>query len=92
MNKYLPIGSVVLLKDGKKRLMVYGRRQIHAESKKMYDYVGCLYPEGNISPEYSFMFNHEDIIDIFFIGFKDEEEKEFQEVLRSADEKGDENN
>ncbi|MBU3102228.1 MULTISPECIES: DUF4176 domain-containing protein [Clostridium] len=31
MNKYLPIGSVILLKDGQKRLMIYGveQKEIH---------------------------------------------------------------
>lgn len=86
MKKYLTLGSVVILKNGKKRLMIYGRRQIHAESKKIYDYVGCLYPEGNISAEYSFMFNNEDIEKVYFIGYEDEEENEFQKVLKSVDE------
>ena len=34
MDKYLPIGSVVLLKNGTKRVMIYGRKQIHIETGK----------------------------------------------------------
>lgn len=86
MKKLLSIGSIVLLKDGKKKLMIYGRKQLHVGTNKKYDYVGCLYPEGNISIEYSFMFNNEDIEEVYFIGYKDEEEIEFQKVLSSEDE------
>ena len=28
----------------------------------MYDYIGCFYSEGYINPEYTFVFNHEDIL------------------------------
>ena len=39
MKKYLPIGSVVLLKEGKKRLMIYGIKQIDINTKIEYDYI-----------------------------------------------------
>lgn len=42
----LPIGSVVLLRGGEKRLMICGRIQTRAGSDKVYDYSACLYPEG----------------------------------------------
>ena len=48
-KKYLPIGSVVLLKNANKRLMIYGRLQKAEDSDSVRDYIGCLYPEGNIS-------------------------------------------
>ena len=28
--------------------MIYGRKQKHLESNKEYDYIACLYPEGNL--------------------------------------------
>lgn len=92
MDKYLPLGTVVVLKGGNKRLMIYGRRQINAKTKKIYDYVGCLFPEGNMTPDYSYMFNHENIEDIYFIGLKDDEERKFVKVLKSIDTKKDEPN
>ena len=61
-EKYLPLGSVVLLKNGKKRVMVVGFVATAKEIEgKVYDYMGCLYPEGVISSEHSLMFDHEQI-------------------------------
>jgi len=68
MNKYLPIGSVVLLKEGKKRVMIYGVKQIATKNKEEYDYIACLFPEGNIDSEHTYIFNHDQIDRIFFIG------------------------
>ncbi|WP_226087963.1 DUF4176 domain-containing protein [Mesobacillus sp. S13] len=77
MDKYLPIGSVVLLNGGSKRIMIYGRKQKELNSDKVWDYIACLYPEGNLNEEYMYLFNHDQIEKVFFIGFQDEEEIEF---------------
>lgn len=77
MKNYLPLGSVVTLKNGNKRIMIYGRRQVMASTGEIFDYVACFYPEGNISPDYTFLFNEEDIEKIHFKGFDDEENKNF---------------
>ena len=74
-KKYLPIGSVVLLEGAEKAIMIYGRKQIHTETGEELDYVACFYPEGNISDEYTFLFNHEDIVEVLFTGYVDEEEE-----------------
>ncbi len=81
MKTLLPIGSVVLLDGGEKRLMVYGRVQREAETKELFDYVGCYYPEGVISTSSVILFNHEDIQNVFFIGFQDEDEFAYQSVI-----------
>lgn len=81
MKKYLPIGSVVLLNNGTKKIMIYGRKQLAADTGDEYDYVACFYPEGNISEEYTFLFNHENIKEVVFTGFVDEDEDEFQKIL-----------
>jgi hypothetical protein len=80
----LPIGSVVLLKNGTKKLMIYGRKQKLAAENTVYDYVGCLYPEGYINPDYSYVFNHEDIAVVIFTGYQDEEEKGYLEKLEQS--------
>ncbi|MDR1002734.1 MAG: DUF4176 domain-containing protein [Oscillospiraceae bacterium] len=80
-KKYLPIGSVVLLKGGQKRVMIYGRLQRQVSNEAVWDYIGCLYPEGNISEEYTFLFNHGQIDTVYFIGFQDGEELEFKKRL-----------
>ena len=36
MKEYLPIGSVVLLKEGKKKLMIYGRKQMQTSNGQMW--------------------------------------------------------
>lgn len=82
MKELLPIGSVVLIKEGQKRVMIYGRNQIQVSTGNMYDYISCLYPEGNIDGNYTYLFNHENIEKVYFIGFQDEEELDFQEKLK----------
>lgn len=81
-EKYLPIGTVVLLKGGKKRAMITGFCSISGEDKsKIYDYSGCLYPEGLISSNQTLLFNHDQIEKIFYLGLVDEEEKQFKQKL-----------
>lgn len=78
----LPIGSVVLLRDGEKRLMISGIMQSDASGDgQEYDYLGVLYPEGHIGEQFQYLFNHEDIQEIFFRGFEDEERRDFLEKL-----------
>ena len=48
-KKLLPIGTVVYLKDGKKPLMIIGFCAM--SDSKVFDYSGCLYPEGVISSD-----------------------------------------
>ena len=84
----LPIGSIVLLKDGEKRLMIAGVMQQEADgSGKEYDYMGVLYPEGHIGEQFQYMFNHEDIAEIVFRGFEDEERTQFLSMLSDLYEK-----
>jgi len=81
-EKYLPIGSVVLLKGGKKRAMITGFCSVAQEkTDKIFDYSGCVYPEGYLSSNQVCLFDHDQIDKIFFIGYEDEEEKIFKEKL-----------
>ncbi len=83
--KYLPIGSVVLLKNGKKRLMIIGYAQIDMGKKdKVFDYSGCMYPEGVISSDQTLLFDHDDIDKIFCLGFQDEEGQKFTLNLKAT--------
>ncbi len=77
MKAYLPIGSIVILKNGKKKIMIYGRRQRRITDEHEYDYIACLYPEGNINEDYMYLFNHEDIDTVVYRGFSDAEEEAF---------------
>ena len=82
--KFLPIGSVVIINDGSQPVMIYGRKQINTDDEKVWDYVGCLYPEGNLGEEYNVFFNDEDIKEILFIGFQTKIDFQLQEILNRA--------
>lgn len=82
-EKYLPIGSVVLLKGAKKRLMITGYSIIAKDNLgKIYDYSGCLYPVGFLSSDQTAVFNHDQIDKIFAIGYSDDEQKQFIQTLK----------
>lgn len=86
-KELLPIGSVVLLKGGEKRLMICSRVIIGGEKSEIYDYAGCYYPEGIIDSTQLFFFNQDAIADVHFIGFQDREEIQFKKmVLAELDE------
>lgn len=74
----LPLGSVVLVKGGNKRVMITGRIQARVGEHKVYDYSACYYPEGIINPKEMFFFDHDAIEQLFFVGFQDEEELSFR--------------
>ena len=84
-KKYLPLGSIVLLKNGSKRLMITGFCVFANDDKnKMFDYCGCLYPEGVISTDQVALFNHDQIEKIYVLGYSDDEEKKFKEQLEES--------
>jgi hypothetical protein len=83
MKEYLPLGSIVLLENGEKKIMIYGRKQQAVANKEEYDYVACLYPEGNINEEFTYLFNHSDIREVVHTGFTDEDDKAFLEHINS---------
>ena len=81
-EKYLPIGTVVLLKGGRKRAMITGFCSVAQENQdKIYDYSGCVYPEGYLSSNQVCLFDHDQIDQVYFVGYEDEEEKAFKEKL-----------
>lgn len=80
-KELLPIGSIVLLEEGTKKLMIFGIRQIDAKSGREYDYSGVLYPEGNLGNKTWFLFDDENIAEICFRGYEDEERRDFLERL-----------
>lgn len=81
IDKYLPVGSVVLLQGGKKRIMIIGRGERVRESGATWDYLACPYPEGFLGEDFAYLFNHEQIDRVFFIGFQDGEELAFHDQL-----------
>ncbi len=83
-NKYLPIGSVVILNGGELKVMITGRQQIRTTDNKEFDYVGCIYPDG-IDGDNVLLFNAEDIVLVLFIGYQDLDELHYKLALIGED-------
>lgn len=84
-EKFLPIGSVVLLKGGTKKAMVTGFCSVASEEKtKIYDYTGCIYPEGYLDFDQVCLFDHDQIEKVYHLGYIDEDEKSFKEELKAV--------
>ena len=82
-ERFLPIGSVVLLKGGTKKIMVTGFCSVDSDDKtKLYDYTGCIYPEGFLDYNEICLFNNDQIEQIFYKGYESDEEKEFKKDLQ----------
>ena len=81
VRELLPIGSVVLLKGATKKAMIYGVKQEDRTSGTEYDYIGVVYPEGNMGDGTQFFFNHDVINEVFFRGYEDDERGAFIDKL-----------
>lgn len=90
-NKFLPIGTIVLLKGGKKELMITGYcicpnslKQMSVDKndiQQIFDYGACTYPEGFLDDSITYAFNHEQIKEILFLGYETPKQKEFSRLL-----------
>lgn len=82
--KFLKLGTVIKLKDADKKLMIIGYLPMEKDvnDNMLFDYVGCLYPEGLVSIDNTFMFNHDKIEEVYNDPFEDEESKSFLMYLK----------
>ncbi len=78
VNGLLPIGTVVLLKESSKKVMIVGVAQKGASDGKLWDYVGVLFPEGYFAPDHMFLFNTDQIDELYVLGYQDAEQLAFQ--------------
>ena len=83
MPELLPLGSVVTLVEGDKKIMIVGRLQKHVETGKIFDYAAVLWPEGMIDSKQLYLFNQEDIQRLYFVGLQDVEEFNFRFELEN---------
>lgn len=83
VKNLLPIGSVVRLREAKKDLMIFGICQTAKSNGKLYDYIGVLWPEGNMGPQAQVMFAHADIDTVVFVGYDAPERQNFIERLNA---------
>lgn len=83
MYKYLPIGTIVLLKNGKTLLMIIGYPlNVKADKNKSYDYIACLYPIGIISLRDILCFNHNQIDKVYYMGYKNDKYMKMDEIFQ----------
>jgi hypothetical protein len=87
-DKYLPIGTIVLLKGGTKKVMITSylifSNGTKDKEKKMFDYGGCPYPEGIIESSYAVGFDHSQIDKIIHLGYEDDDHKTLNEALQKT--------
>lgn len=79
-DKYLPIGSVVLLQGGNQPLMIYARA-VYFDSGETRDYMSVLYPFGYITDDEVYSFDHYEIEKVLFMGYENEDEQKVNEYL-----------
>ena len=74
----LPIGSVVLLKGGDRKVMICGVCVTKEDDdSRVFDYSGVLYPDGLEYPDKLYLFNRDSIEQVFYVGYMDENSEEF---------------
>ena len=80
----LPIGSVVALEGATRKLMIIGLLVQDEQTKTMYDYIGEPFPEGYIDAETMFLFQHEDIKSVHFLGYLNAEAQAYRAELMNS--------
>ena len=82
MNRILPIGSVVMLRNAKKPVMIFGYlQQSSLHSGKIADYIGVPYPEGNLDMTMQYGFMMSDITEVLFEGYRSEDFEPWANLL-----------
>lgn len=81
-KKLMPIGTVLLLKESTKRIMITGYYQNTKDSGKCWDYAGCLFPEGFVASDKIFLFDEEQIEKVYAYGYQDQEFFAFSDEVK----------
>lgn len=88
-KKYLPIGSVVGLKDDSRRLLIIGRQLFSETNQVVRDYAALQYPNGFTDAKGKFiLFDEKDIDVVYHYGYVDEKEMQLDKLLYEAAYKG----
>lgn len=74
----LSIGTVVKLNGGNSNLMIIGYSQQRYGDNNVYDYLGCLFPEGYVSSNMHFFFMKRDIEEVIFEPYSKDNMKRVQ--------------
>ena len=84
IQKYMPIGTVVKLKNVGESYMIIGFKSVDSLGENK-DYMACLYPNGLGENNPFYCFNHEDIERIYHIGYFDMKGKKHQSDLNEQE-------
>lgn len=79
INRFLPIGTVVQLKDATKKIMITS--YLPKSEDKVYDYGACTYPEGILASNKTLAFNHDQIENVYYMGYATNEYTELNNKL-----------
>lgn len=82
LDKYLPIGTIVFIKNDIVMHMITGYLN-KSEDGKVSDYISVPFPYGFMSDKIITFFNHADIEDIIFLGYENDNFKKLNEMLRN---------
>ena len=84
-ERFLPVGSIVILEGGDQPILVTGylifKKGVAAQERKMFDYGACYYPEGIVDFNSSIGFNHENIKEVLHLGYVNDAQKEFSNLM-----------
>ncbi len=79
---WLPLGSVVRVDDSEQKIMIIGRNQRDAYDPNIsYEYSAVLYPQGLMNPEENLLLNLNQVKQIYYLGYSDNQNKQFEEFL-----------
>ncbi len=81
-KKELPIGTVVMLVGGSKKVMITGYRSKNADADKVFDYNGCVFPEGLMENIYC-LFDASQIEDVIYMGLESKDENDYLDKVSS---------
>ncbi|MGI6216403.1 MAG: DUF4176 domain-containing protein [Coriobacteriales bacterium] len=84
-DDWLPIGSVVMLEDGERPIMVAGYMALDGMSDRYYDYLGFPYPEGRLEDK-DYFFDKSMIEEVELVGYYNEDTINFMKFLEDQEE------
>lgn len=79
VGNLFPIGTVVTVKDANKSMMIIG--VLPENDGKRYDYIAVLYPEGYLTEKQIYLFNHDDVVKVEYLGYMNVEYQVFRQDL-----------
>lgn len=80
----LPIGSVVLLKDSTRKLMITGYCMQRESDQKIFDYGSVLWPDGFESITTFYLFNQDQIERVYYVGYSDRKTEELMPKIADS--------